>query len=153
MQNHLQAEHAVEVLALADAGHLDLTSFDTIVIGASIRYGRHQPEVSAFIEQQQAVLEQKANGFFSVNVVARKPNKSSPQTNPYLRKFLRRMRWQPKLLAVFAGRLDYPSYSWLDRNVIRFIMLLTGGPTDPATSVEFTDWQQVAEFAEQIGAL
>ena len=30
--------------------------------------------------------------------------------------------------------------------MIRFIMLLTGGPTDPATVVEFTDWQRVEAF-------
>lgn len=153
IQDRLQDEHSVEVVAISDAGKLDLQSFDKVVIGASIRYGHHQPEVTAFINRNQALLDRKANGFFSVNVVARKPNKSSPQTNPYLRKFLRRITWKPKLLAVFAGRLDYPAYGWLDRNLIRFIMLLTGGPTDPNTTVEFTDWRQVAEFAERIGAL
>lgn len=153
IESHLQDSHSVDVVAIADAGTLDLRSFDKIVIGASIRYGHHQPEVLAFINHNQTLLDQKSNGFFSVNVVARKPNKSSPQTNPYLRKFLRRISWRPKLLTVFAGRLDYPAYNWFDRNVIRLIMLMTGGPTDPKTTVEFTDWQLVAEFAERINSL
>jgi len=38
----------------------------------------------------------------------------------------------------------------MDRNIIRFIMWLTKGPTDPNTKVEFTDWQKVDEFAQQI---
>ena len=34
--------HVVTVVPLADAEALDLTGFDRIVLGASIRYGKHQ---------------------------------------------------------------------------------------------------------------
>jgi len=53
----------------------------------------------------------------------------------------------------FAGRLDYPRYSWWDRQIIRFIMLLTGGPTDPSASVEYTSWPAVDAFADRIAEL
>jgi len=46
--------------------------------------------------------------------------------------------------------LNYQGYNALDRNIIRFIMWLTKGPTDPVTNVEYTDWQKVADFGEQI---
>jgi len=55
-------------------GHLNV--FERIVIGASIRYGEHQPQVAAFIAQHQAVLERKPNVFFTINSVARKSKKS-----------------------------------------------------------------------------
>ena len=64
-------------------------TFNKIVIGASIRYGKHQPLVTNFIKRNQAVLEAHPNAFFSVNVVARKPEKNTPETNPYLQKFLK----------------------------------------------------------------
>jgi menaquinone-dependent protoporphyrinogen oxidase len=99
------------------------------------------------------VLDRKRNAFFSVNVVARKPQRDQPQTNPYVRKFLRRSRWQPKVLEVFAGRLDYPHYGFVDRLVIRFIMWITRGPTDPSAAVEFTDWNRVDAFARRIVAM
>lgn len=143
-------EQQVTVVSITEAQSLDMTVFDKIVIGASIRYGHHQPSVEAFIRQHQALLDSKANGFFSVNVVARKPAKSQPHTNPYLKKFLKQISWQPKQLAVFAGKLDYPSYSIVDRLVIRMIMWITRGPTDPTTVIEFTDWEQVAAFANVI---
>jgi menaquinone-dependent protoporphyrinogen oxidase len=142
--------HRATVVALAQAEAQDLTSFDKIVIGASIRYGKHQPQVAQFIARQQSLLERKASAFFSVNIVARKPNKNRPDTNPYLLKFLRQIDWKPKLLAVFAGKLDYPRYRFIDRQMIRFIMLITDGPTDPKTVIEFTDWQQVEQFAQQV---
>jgi len=145
--------HVATVVPLAQAEALDLPGFDTLVIGASIRYGKHQPQVAQFIARHQALLESKANAFFTVNIVARKPNKNQPDTNPYLIKFLRQITWKPKLLGVFAGKLNYPSYRFFDRLMIRFIMLITDGPTDPKTVIEFTDWQQVQAFGRQLAEL
>jgi menaquinone-dependent protoporphyrinogen oxidase len=145
-----QQGHTVRVVPLSQADALDLTVFDAIVIGASIRYGKHQPEVAQFIGRHQALLERKVNAFFTVNIVARKPNKNRPENNPYLIKFLRRISWQPKLLGVFAGKLDYPRYRFFDRLMIRFIMLITDGPTDPKAVIEFTDWNEVEAFGRQL---
>ena len=142
--------HAVTVVPLADAEALDLTGFDRIVLGASIRYGKHQPQVAQFIARHQPVLERTAAAFFSVNIVARKPEKNRPDTNPYLRKFLRQIAWKPAHLAVFAGKLDYPRYRPFDRFMIRLIMWMTKGPTDPNAVIEFTDWQQVEAFGRQV---
>lgn len=146
-------EQAVTLVAIDDAEGQPLSSFDKIVIGASIRYGRHNPKVKAFIQRQQALLDSKASAFFSVNVVARKPEKAQPASNPYLKRFLRQIVWRPKQLAVFAGKLDYPSLNGFDRRVIRLIMWITGGPTDPQAVIEFTDWQQVEAFARVIDAM
>ena len=148
-----QQGHAARLVPLSQADALDLAAFDVIVMGASIRYGKHQPEVAQFIGRHQALLESKANAFFTVNIVARKPNKNRPENNPYLIKFLRTISWKPKLLGVFAGKLDYPRYRFIDRQMIRFIMLITKGPTDPSVVVEFTDWQAVEEFGRAVGKM
>jgi menaquinone-dependent protoporphyrinogen oxidase len=145
-----QQSNAVSLVSIADAPEVDPESFDQIIIGASIRYGRHSPAIVDFINRHVKVLEAKPSAFFSVNLVARKPEKRQADTNPYLKKFLRRISWQPKTLAVFAGKLDYPSYTVFDRAVIRLIMWVTGGPTDPTTVVDFTDWQQVDDFGRKL---
>ena len=44
-------------------------------------------------------------------------------------------------------------YGWLDRLMVRFIMKLTGGPTDPKICVEFTSWQAVDRIASRIADL
>lgn len=143
----------VTLVNIAQADTLDLASFERIVIGASIRYGKHQPQVAAFIAKHQALLERKPNAFFTVNIVARKPNKNRPENNPYLIKYLKTITWKPQLLEVFAGKLNYPLYGPLDRLMIRFIMLLTQGPTDPKTVIEYTDWSRVEAFAHAVCAL
>jgi menaquinone-dependent protoporphyrinogen oxidase len=144
------AGHSVVLSALDDPSRPDLDGFDKIVIGASIRYGTHRPNVAAFMRAHQATLQAKPNAFFSVNIVARKPNRNTPETNPYVRKLLTQIAWRPRQIAVFAGKLDYPRYGFWDRQTIRFIMLLTRGPTDPRASVDFTDWAQVDRFARTV---
>lgn len=148
-----QQGHQTTVVAVQDQPDIDIAPFATIVIGASIRYGRHNPLIVSFIEKNRLLLESRPNAFFSVNVVARKPEKCRPEHNPYLQKFLRRIAWQPQKLAVFAGKIDYPSYRFFDRLMIRLIMYMTKGPTDPTAVVEFTDWEQVAAFGREISDL
>jgi len=123
-----------------------MESFDKIVIGASIRHGKHNPALYEFIQKHQKILTQKVSGFFSVSLVARKPEKNTPETNPYMQAFLSKTTWRPTLLQVFGGNLNYQGYNAFDRNIIRFIMWLTKGPTDPVTNVEYTDWQKVNDF-------
>lgn len=148
-----QQAHHVKMLSIQDEPQVDLAFFDKIVIGASIRYGKHSPLILDFIKKNEQILTEKSNALFSVNVTARKPDKNQPETNPYMRKFLRQMTWQPKRLAVFAGKIDYPRYSFFDRLAIRLIMLMTDGPTDPKAVVEFTDWRQVEAFGKVISAM
>ena len=127
--------------------------YDRVIIGASIRYGHFHPALDRFVKKHAAVLQSMPSAFFSVNLVARKPEKRSPQTNSYTRKFLLRSPWQPDSCAVFAGALRYPRYGWFDRFMIRLIMKMTGGETDTRKEVVYTDWEQGAGFAREIAQL
>jgi len=129
---------------------INIKDYDTVVIGASIRYGKYREEIFKFIKENEELLNSKDNAFFSVNVVARKENKNKPETNPYLIKFLNKISWQPKILDVFAGKIDYPKYKFLDKYAIKFIMWITKGPTDTSKVYEFTDWNRVKSFAEKL---
>ena len=148
-----QQNHQIKIVSINDEADVDLTLFDKIVVGASIRYGKHSPHIYQFIKRNQLILESMPNAFFSVNVVARKAEKCQADTNPYLKKFLKQIAWKPKQLAVFAGKIDYPKYSFWDRSIIRLIMWITKGPTDPKTVKEFTNWQQVEAFGRVISEM
>ena len=145
--------HAATLAEIREGMSVDPGPFDLIVVGASIRYGKYRPAVFSFVEANRDALEQKPSAFFSVNVVARKRGKDTPESNPYIKAFRRKTTWAPGEVAVFAGKLDYPRYGFLDRQVIRFIMWLTDGPTDPATCIEFTDWQAVEMFAQRVSKM
>ena len=148
--NYLSNGGSVKLLSLDDAIKFDLTEFNKIIIGASIRYGKHSNELYKFIKLNKKILEEKESTFFSVNVVARKFEKNTIETNPYIKKFLKISKWTPKKIGVFAGKVDYPNYNFFDKYIIKFIMFITGGPTDTTKSYEFTDWSKVDDFAKEL---
>ncbi len=154
LQSTIEADgHATKLVPINEGASLALDGFDKIVIGASIRYGKHHKNVSDFVQQNEMILGDMPSAFFSVNVVARKPDKNEPDTNPYLKKFLKQVPWQPTKLAVFAGKIDYKKYRFFDRSMIRLIMYVTDGPTHPKTVADFTDWGKVKEFGKVVSGM
>lgn len=149
--SELDVETAMVDLNRTD--NVDWAQYDRVIIGASIRYGHFHPALDRFVKKHAAALQAIPSAFFAVNLVARKPEKRSPQTNSYTRKFLLRSPWQPDTCSVFAGALRYPRYGWFDRFMIRLIMKMTGGETDTSKEVVYTDWDQVAGFAKEIAQL
>ncbi|SDJ22192.1 protoporphyrinogen oxidase [Ferrimonas sediminum] len=151
-QIQAQLEKKGEIVTLHNLAEpdLDLMPFDKILIGASIKHGKHSHQVFQFIKKHQDVLEQKPAGFFSVSLVARKPGKDSPQTNPYMQAFLKRIAWVPDFMEVFGGMIDYQRYNFLDKHIIRLIMRITKGPTDLSSCIEYTDWDKVDRFSRQV---
>tara|TARA_B100001057_G_C22795482_1_gene929431 strand:+ start:1015 stop:1539 length:525 start_codon:yes stop_codon:yes gene_type:complete len=143
-------KNKVKLVPLDEAFKLNISEFDKIIIGASIRYGKHSQNLYKFIELNKDILNKKESIFFSVNVVARKREKDSPDTNPYIKKFLKISKWSPKKIEVFAGKVDYPNYGFIDKYIIKLIMFLTKGPTDTTQSYEFTDWAKVEVFANEL---
>ncbi|GGC09395.1 protoporphyrinogen oxidase [Oxalicibacterium flavum] len=145
--------HQLTLISVEEGLELDCSEFDSIVIGASIRYGKHRPFLYEFIARHHAVLTRMPSAFFSVSAVARKAGKDTPAGNAYFRKFVHKANWSPRLAAIFAGKIDYSRYRFIDKQMIRFIMWMTNGPTAPDAVVEFTDWNAVDAFALQISRL
>lgn len=130
-----------------------LTAARLVVVVAAVRYGRPLPEADQFLASYRTLRDPPQLVLLSVNLTARKPGKDTAEGNVYLRKSIARHRLTPALALAIAGRLDYSRYGWLDRQLIRFIMKLTGGPTDPTASVDFTPWDVVDDVALRIAAL
>jgi menaquinone-dependent protoporphyrinogen oxidase len=132
----------------------ELACAPLIVLVAAVRYGKHLPEVDQFLALYRALpAPPPPLALASVNLIARKPEKRTASGNAYLRKTIARHALAPAVAVAFGGRLDYRRYSLRDRLIIRFIMLLTGGPTDPQTAIEYTSWPAVDEFADAVAAL
>ena len=135
----LQNNQNVELFSIT-AFNEDVTNYDKLIIGASIRYGVHNKEITDFINTHKKQLDSIKTAFFSVNLVARKPEKNTPDTNPYVIKFFKSIDWTPTIVEVFAGKLDYKKYPFFDRIMIQFIMWMTKGPTNTNTEIEYTNW-------------
>ena len=136
--------------SIEDYENYDLSKYDEILIGASVRYGYHRKNVYNLIETNRLLLEQKKTTFFSLNLTARKEEKNTPETNPYVYKFLKKVNWEPTIKDVFAGRLDYPKLDFLNKLAILFIMIITNGPKDTSKTYELTDWIRVDNLIKKI---
>ncbi|WP_372768291.1 menaquinone-dependent protoporphyrinogen IX dehydrogenase [Lutibacter sp.] len=144
-----QNNQEIDLISIDDFNE-DITKYDKLVIGASIRYGVHNDKVIEFIKTNKKQLDSIKTAFFSVNLVARKPEKNTPETNPYVVKFFKTIDWKPTIVEVFAGKLDYKKYPFFDRKMIQLIMWMTKGPTNSDAEIEYTNWEKVNEFAQQL---
>ena len=145
----LKSGNLVEIYSIEEFKE-EITNFDTLIIGSSIRYGVHHKKIIDFINTHKKALDTIKTAFFSVNLVARKPEKNTPTTNPYVVKFFKTITWKPTLVEVFAGKLDYKKYPFFDRIMIQFIMWMTKGPTDKSVEIEYTNWDKVTEFSKTL---
>ena len=149
-QEKLKNSKEITIASLDDDSAQELNDFDEILLGASVRYGFHRKNVYEFVREHKDELLKKKTAFFSLNLTARKPEKASPETNPYIVKFLKKVVWEPDLKSVFAGRLDYPSLNCPNRLAILLIMAITNGPKDLSKVHDFTNWNKVDEMVESI---
>ncbi|NIK87414.1 menaquinone-dependent protoporphyrinogen oxidase [Rhizomicrobium palustre] len=124
-----------------------------VVLVAAVRYGKHLPLTDKFLSIYDVSEPKPPLVLLSVNLTARKPEKKSAEGSTYLKKTIAKHALKPVLARAIAGMLDYPRYRWFDKQMIRFIMFLTKGPTDPSLTVEFTDWNEVDALAARIGEL
>lgn len=144
-----QNDQEVDLISIDDFTE-DISKYNKLVIGASIRYGVHNAKIIEFIKTNKKQLDSIKTAFFSVNLVARKAEKSDPETNPYVVKFFKTIDWKPTVVKVFAGKLDYKKYSFFDRKMIQLIMWMTKGPTNTDAEIEYTNWEKVNEFALEL---
>ncbi|MCG7499314.1 menaquinone-dependent protoporphyrinogen IX dehydrogenase [Vibrio sp. Of7-15] len=153
IEQTLGNDYQCELMDLHQTNEVNIAQYDRVLIGASIRYGHLNKKLYHFIEKHLAVLQENKVGFFCVNLTARKEGKNTPETSVYMKKFLSKSPWTPKLQGVFAGALYYPRYNLFDRVMIQFIMKMTGGETDATKEVEYTDWSKVETFSQQFKQL
>ncbi len=152
LQDKLSADFESTLLDINGVDKLNFEAYERVIIGASIRYGHFNKKLYRFINNNLDELNGHKVAFFCVNLTARKEEqgKDTPEGSAYMRTFLKKSPWIPKLQGVFAGALRYPEYKLIDRWCIQFIMKITGGETDPTKEVEYTNWEKVTKFAQNI---
>jgi len=142
-----------DVGALTASTTPDPERHDGLVLVTSVRYGHFDRNAERLIRRHRAWLDSVPTMLVTVSLTARTPAKRDPAVHSYTKKFLAKMAWAPTHVEVVAGALEYPRYNVIDREAIRLIMRMTGGPTDPSTVIEYTDWDRVGEAAAEFAAV
>ncbi|MFP4208697.1 MAG: menaquinone-dependent protoporphyrinogen IX dehydrogenase [Wenzhouxiangella sp.] len=143
----------VRVVEVAMAADLDPSAFRVVAVGGSVVYGKHDIRLARFLTDNAERLADCQTVFFSVNLIARKAEKRTIEGNVYVRKFLDALPLSLDHVEIIAGKLDYPSYGFLDRIMIQLTMKFTDGPTDSKTVIDYTDYDQVDAFADRLATM
>jgi menaquinone-dependent protoporphyrinogen oxidase len=124
-----------------------LGTFDAVIVGASIHYGKHSSYLRALLKRCRAELAARPSAFFSVSLSAGGPGAKPDAAQRYVNSFLRQVRWQPRQIATFAGALCYSKYGRFKRFLVVLFVRMAGGDTDTSHDYEYTDWKAVDRFA------
>lgn len=126
----------------------DWATYDGVIVGASIHYGRHPGYLRAWVHEHRALLAARPCAFFSVSLSAGGPGAKPKAAQRYLEAFLEQAGWRPRQAAAFAGALQYSKYGVFKRMLMILFVGLAGGDTDTSRDYDYTDWNAVDRFAE-----
>jgi menaquinone-dependent protoporphyrinogen oxidase len=121
--------------------------YDVVVVGDSIRLGRHSKALTRYLRRHREVL-------FQVSMTsAGHDAEHVAEANRLLARLVERTGLHPSRTAAFAGALRYSEYGWVTQRVMRSIARREGNATDMTRDHEYTDWQTVDAFAAEVASL
>jgi menaquinone-dependent protoporphyrinogen oxidase len=128
--------------------------FDGVIVGDSIHAAHHSKALTRYLEDHVAVLNKLPAALFQVSLTSANPDAEHTATAEGLvHELLERTHFDPDLVGLFAGALVYTKYGWFKRQVMRALTRREGGDTDTSRDYDYTDWQAVEQFAQDVHKL
>jgi menaquinone-dependent protoporphyrinogen oxidase len=125
--------------------------FDAVVLGDSIHAGRHSPQLRHYISEHAIELNRAACALFQVSLTsARRDAEHAAEARALLKELQQETGLVPQSVGLFGGALAYSRYNWFKRRLMRTVSRRDGGDTDTTRDYEYTDWDDVDHFAEQV---
>jgi menaquinone-dependent protoporphyrinogen oxidase len=122
--------------------------YDGVIVAASVHTGSYQPEVRQWVRAHAPALADLPSAFLSVCLgVLQHESEVQEEVLATPRRFLASMGWEPTITKIVAGAVLYTKYGWLKRLLMRRIVSKAGGDTDTSRDYEYTDWNDLAQFA------
>jgi menaquinone-dependent protoporphyrinogen oxidase len=150
ISNTLRAEGGdVDVVHLRSGGpDPNPDDYAAVIVAASVHTGGYQRAVWKWVRAHAPALRGKPTAFASVclGVLEHTPG-SDAELASIMENFFETTHWTPTVRKIIAGALPYTRYSWLKRLVIRRIVRNAYGQADASRDYEYTDWNDVRDFA------
>lgn len=137
----VEGGRGVELLPLSEAEDLELSSFDRVILAASIHAGHYQRAFSDFVQRQRAALEARPTLFLSVSLAAAGHDDEDWRgLDKVLGDLTAVTGWQPDRVGQIAGAYRPGDYDLLRRFVMRRIIARKDPGADLDQPKEYTDW-------------
>lgn len=134
---------------------LDPADFDAVVLTSPLRMGAYRRSVVAFAARHRAALARVPSAFVTVSLSVlntRDPERARAAHERYLAGFVNKTGWRPVVVHKAAGSLDYTRYTLPTRWIMLLIARIVGKSTDTSRDHEYTDWDDLARFADAFAA-
>jgi len=155
VRDHLeQSGHKVRFIEASDDIDVDISTFDRIIIAASLHVGDYQPSVVGFATAHHAALNLMDASFLSVSLAA--AGKDAEDTEGLARcvaRFEEETGWYPTRTEHVAGAFRFTRYDLMKRWAMKYIAWKKGQSTDTSRDHELTDWAALARFVDSVGSL
>lgn len=123
--------------------------YDAFIVGGSVITGRYHWKLRKWVKSHAAVLNARPSTFFSVCLgILQSDEAVKQQEIRVVKDFFFRCNWEPKFWTIFAGSIVYSKYNWFVKQVMRRIAKKASGDIDMSRDYEFTDWDEVTQFAQ-----
>ena len=134
---------------------IDPSDFDLLVFGASVHIGKIEKPMIAFINHHVDSIKTKPRSLFVVLMAAASSDptsraKSLADISQYLDKTLQVSFANKEMI---AGAIKYTQYNWFIKWVMKQITKKEGGSTDTSRDHEYTDWDQVVQYAKRLASM
>ena len=145
------------------SSEFDPSRYAAAVVAASVHIGKHEREMVEFVKAHRAALERVPTSFLSVSLseagaedasaTVERRERAAANVKTMVEGFLRKTGWSPTRVHPVAGALLYRQYGTIVRLVMRFIASWAGATTDTSRDHEYTDWEALDRFADELAAL
>ena len=93
------------------------------------------------------LLNAKPSAFISVSLSA-VLEEGHTEAQKYLDRFVSVTDWQPRMTLLLGGALRFTEYDYFQEQIVKFIVLKSGGAASTGHDREFTDWNALAAFVD-----
>lgn len=149
-------------VAASHPGNIDLDRYRGAILAASVHMGKYQRSMIEFVKARRAGLERLPTTFLAVSLsqAAVEDAHATPARRQRARRdvertlaaFARATDWRPRRVRAVAGALLYRQYGFALRLLMRFVSSVVGASTDTSRDHDYTDWNALARYADEIAA-
>lgn len=128
----------------------NIEAYEAAIIGGPIHMGHYPKAMKKFVKQHRDWLNGHPSALFTVCMAinSQVPGAREGAGN-YTEKFKKETQWQPTQAVTFAGAVKFTQYGFITRYIMKRISKREGGNTDMSQDHEYTNWDDVADFATQ----
>jgi len=147
-----EAGHEVAVHVVGEAPGAP-TGFDAVVVGSSIHVGKHDKAVLSWVSANRDALAELPSAFFQVSLSSASGDEGVTEARSYVDHLVDATGWHPDVVGLFGGALLYTRYGFAKRTMLKKIAGQAGLGTDTHRDYDYTDYDAVRHFAEDMAAL